>query len=47
VGFPHGIFPRRPVALISPFLKISLGPLRQEDAPSGLEVGVRLVEGRL
>ena len=45
-GFPHGIFPRRPVALISPFLKINLGPLRQEDAPSGLEVGARLVEGR-
>ena len=45
-GFPHGIFPRRPVVLISPFLKINLGPPRQEDAPSGLEVGARLVEGR-
>jgi hypothetical protein len=34
------------VVLISPFLKINLGPLRQEDAPSGLDVGARLVEGR-
>jgi hypothetical protein len=27
-GFPHDIFLRRPVALISPFLKIGLGPVR-------------------
>jgi hypothetical protein len=26
-GFPHGIFPRRPVAL-TPFLKVGLSPVR-------------------
>jgi hypothetical protein len=33
-GFPHAIFPRRPVVLISPFLKIGLGAVRQEHAAS-------------
>jgi hypothetical protein len=33
-GFPHGIFPRRPVALISPFLKIGRGAVCQEHAAS-------------
>ena len=27
-GVPHRIFPRRDVTLVSPFLEISLGPVR-------------------
>jgi hypothetical protein len=35
---------RGPVALISPFLKVCLGPAGQKHAPCGLEIGARLVE---
>ena len=45
-ALPHGIFLFRPLLLVTPGLEIGLGPLRQEDAPSGLEVGPGLVEGR-
>jgi hypothetical protein len=45
-GLPQGIFLCRPVALISPFLKIRLGAPGQEHAPCGFEVVARLVERR-
>jgi hypothetical protein len=43
---PHRIFALGPIPLIPPFLKVGLGPLRQEDPPSRLEAGPGLVEGR-
>jgi hypothetical protein len=41
------IFFRSPIALISPFLKIGLGTVRQEHKPGGLESGARVIERRL
>ena len=44
-SFPHGVFPRRPVPLIAPCLKIDLGSLRQKHQPGYLKIGAGLVEG--
>jgi hypothetical protein len=44
-SLPQLVFPRRPVALISPFVKIGLGALRQEHAPCAFKGNARLVEG--
>jgi hypothetical protein len=43
-GVPHGIFSRRGVTLISPFLEVGTGERWQDRAPCGLEVGARVVE---
>ena len=45
-GVPHAIFPRREGLRLAPFLEVSLGPIRQKDAPRFLEAGARLVERR-
>jgi hypothetical protein len=45
-GLPHRIFPRCPVALIAPSLKIGIGTVRQERPPRGFKIGAGLVERR-
>jgi hypothetical protein len=45
-GVPKRIFPRGPISLIAPRLKIGLGALRQERLPCVLEIGAGFVEGR-
>jgi hypothetical protein len=44
--FPHGMFPRGPIALVAPGLEIDLGPFRQKRAPRVAETRAGLVEGR-
>src|SRR6266581_28220 len=43
-GFPHRIFPRGPISLIAPSLKIGIGPVRQEHLPGGFKIGAGLVK---
>jgi EcoEI R protein C-terminal len=43
-GFPHRIFPRCPVSLIAPLLKVCLSTVRQEHPPRGFKIGAGLVE---
>jgi hypothetical protein len=43
-GVPHGVFPCRVVALVSPGLIIGLGSFGGKDAPRGFEIDPRLVE---
>ena len=45
-GIPQRIFPRGPISLIAPRLKIGLGAVRQEHLPCAFEVGPGLLEGR-
>src|SRR5260370_42397030 len=44
-SFPHRIFALGPIPLISPFLEIGLGPIREEHPPCSLEFTAGLVEG--
>jgi hypothetical protein len=43
-GVMHPVLPSREISVVAPFLKICLGPFRQEHAPGGLESGARQVE---
>ena len=45
-GIPHGVFPRAPVALVTPSLEVSFCPRRQEDPPSRFKPGARGFERR-
>jgi hypothetical protein len=45
-GIPQCIFPRCPIPLIAPRLKIGLGSFRQEPPPCVLKIGAGLFEGR-
>ncbi len=42
----HGVFPRRPVALVAPCLIVGFGSFRRKYSPSAFEVSARLIEGR-
>src|SRR5216683_651372 len=42
---PQRVFARRPIPLITPRLKISLGSIRQKHPPGALEIGAGLIEG--
>src|SRR3984893_18764166 len=42
---PQRVFARRPIPLITPLLKISLSPFRQNRPPGALKIGAGLVEG--
>jgi len=42
---PQRIFPRGPISLIAPGLKICFGPVRQKHPPGALKIGAGLVEG--
>src|SRR6266478_1674709 len=42
---PQRVFPCRPIPLIAPRLKISLGSIRQKHPPGALEIGAGLIEG--
>jgi hypothetical protein len=43
---PQRVFARRPIPLITPRLKISLGSIRQKHPPGAFEIGAGLIEGR-
>jgi hypothetical protein len=45
-GIPHGVFPRRPVALVAPCLEVSFRPRRQEDPAGRFKPGARGFERR-
>jgi hypothetical protein len=42
---PQRVFPRGPISLITPRLKISRGAFRQKHQPGALKIGAGLVEG--
>src|SRR6266853_6572210 len=42
---PQRIFPRGPISLIAPSLKIGIGAFRQKHPPGALKIGAGLVEG--
>jgi hypothetical protein len=44
-AFPHRIFSRGPISLITPGLKIRIGAVRQEHLPRGFKIGAGFVEG--